>query len=176
MSLRKVVPLTGLLSAAVLAVACQENLPTYVKPDVQLSASVYSEDPIDIAELFGSPILGVDVTEGSGEETISQIVIPVPYSIRAKLHLFLDSNPQRYIDVSIDYWFTDPDDQIEPGKTVRCVLGAFPFRDREGNVWNSEEPDKSRHIVVAQGTAEIPKVGLKMNVPPRRITIIYPTP
>jgi hypothetical protein len=169
---RWVLPLILLLP---LLSSCQEHLPTYVRPEVELIARVTTEALVDFAGLEGAPpLVRVDVTNQTDQETIGQIVLEVPYQIRVDVTLYLARDPSRKLDMHGTTTFTQPEHRLVPGKTVRVDLDQVPPTDDQGRPWNwgQQGPPQDLEVTI-QGTARVPGYDLTIPVPSYRIRVRY---
>lgn len=155
---------------------CQESLPTWSRPEIQLAAVVYTENPIDVYGEGGPPPLSVDVTNTTGNAGTDQLALPVPYRIRVSLTIYLKRDPDRRVSRSADGDFNEAQYDLVPGRTVRVGLGILPYTDRDGYAWNWGLIDRVDHVVVIQGVAKINEIGVEINIPPREITFHYVIP
>lgn len=169
----RLLPLVGVLMVS----GCQESLPTWARPEIQLQARVTTEQVVDTtAEEGGPPTIRVDVTNTTGNAGTDQFVLRAPYRVRVSLSLFLERDPSRRLTFTGTTEFSDPSDDLVPSKTVRVELGTLPLQDQDGYPWNWGKTDRAEHVLVLQGTAKIREAGIDMNVPPYRVTVIYAVP
>ncbi len=169
--------LAFLVWAGILLAGCEENLPDYEQPEIELAASIYVEIPVDLrGERASDPFIGMDITNITGaDDPTDQAEFRPPYEVRAYVTVYRADSPNRKIDIEADEVFTDPvADVLQPGRTIRVEL-PFPMEDRGGWAWNWPEFDEGAGPeLIVQGSAKIPEADLILHTEPVRTRLIYP--
>jgi hypothetical protein len=167
---------TLLVWAGIVLSGCEENLPAYEQPEIELAASIYVEIPVDLREGPPDRFIGMDITNVTGaDDPTEQAEFRPPYEVKAYVTVYRADSPNRKIDVEADEAFTDPvADVLQPGRTIRVQL-PFPMEDRAGHAWNWPELDEGTGPeLIVQGSATILEEGLILHTEPVRTTLIYP--
>ena len=168
---------SAILLAGLLLSGCDEHLPAYERPEIQLQASIYIETPMDLNEGPIDRIFGLDVTNvtGSGDPTVQGVLEP-PYEIEANVTVSLAEDPSRKILIEARVDYEDPvADLLEPGRTIRVEL-PFPVQDDQGHSWNWPVAGEESYELILQGTAEIQteEEEFILHTEPARTDLIYP--
>lgn len=163
LKLLSVIALTPMLGS------CEEHLPKYEVPAVDLEAELMVEQTLMLGELLGAPpIFGIDITNMSND--IDQFMIQPPYQVYVGITIALDRDPSRNIFLEKTVTFRQI---LEPRQRVRVEL-EYPLTDSQGYPWNWRHEDKPRHELIFRGKVRITKVGVEINLAQRQVIYVYP--
>ncbi len=153
---------------------CEESLPPFPEPSIELEAIINVSDFIATANLGeeGPGPFGVDVRNMSNPEGVGAFYLAPPFTISAWVDVHHAKDPSRHITLGRKVLFSEPDQRLDPGQTVRVEL-PFPLQDADGFPWNFFDPSVAAHNLVFQGTVRIPEYDLVIRTPSRQMTFIY---
>ncbi|MFC1529167.1 hypothetical protein ACFL6R_00445 [Gemmatimonadota bacterium] len=154
-----------------LIIGCEEHLPKYVAPSIELTAFIFVERTLSPANLIGGGLgeFGLDIRNIAVAIPGYDYVLYAPFEVEAFVTVSHAEQPSKNINISGAEVF---DENLPPGQTIRVTM-TTPTRDSNNRLWNAHDPETRQHDIVFQGRAEIEKITTTLNTRPRTATINY---
>jgi hypothetical protein len=149
------------------ATACQESLPPFPEPGIELSARIVLDSRV---ETFGTPWpFLVEVLNVSDPQGTDAFILPPPFSVSVWVDVHHAKDPSRHIVVGRKVDITE---RLDPGGRLRVEV-PFPAYDANGDPWRALDLTSNEHELVFQGTVRLPDFDLVIRTPVKRTVLVY---